>query len=349
MAESEMGAEEEAAIAAYREALRGFTEALTLLHISCGAPSYRDMGRASVTPKLTGAGLNEALTGRRLPSQAALLEFVRVVRVLAPEQSAATLPSHAKLVEEWSGRWQKTKLLQRQAQAPLQHLRASVNDTLHMAEQDAEKTRSQAREEAAGLLDSARTEAERLRAQAREDAQELLRQARQDAAVLSRSKDGQASPGRGDVVETRTGWARRVAGRIPRRRVLPVLVAGAVVLTGSAVYIGLDAFGGYKPGRCTSALDRPSAVMVAHAGQARSGGTVEQVAEQRLPESFITILPGGAPFAGSLSPSPALSSFSSPTPASDASSSGSPTPSASASRHPTKGATASAKTGSRCH
>jgi vacuolar-type H+-ATPase subunit H len=344
-----MGADEAAAIAAYRDALRGFTEALTLLHISCGAPSYRDMGRASVTPKLTGAGLNEALTGRRLPSQAALLEFVRVVKVLAPEPSAATLPSHAKLVEEWSGRWQKTKLLQRQAQAPLQHLRASVNDTLHEAQQDAEKTRSQAREEAAGLLDSARAEAERLRAQACEDAQELLRQARQDAAELSRSEDGPASPGRGDDPgEARPGWARRVARCLPRRRVLPVVVAGAVVLTGSAVYIGLDAFGGYRPGHCTSALDRPSAVMVAHAGP-RSGGTVEQVAGQRLPESFITIFPGGAPFAGSSSPSPALSSSSSPTPASDASSSGSPPPSASASRHPTNGATASAKTGSRCH
>jgi vacuolar-type H+-ATPase subunit H len=343
-----MGAEEAAAIAAYREALRGFTEALTLLHISCGAPSYRDMGRASVTPKLTGAGLNEALTGRRLPSQAALLEFVRVVRVLAPEQSAATLPSPAKLAEEWSGRWQKTKLLQRQAQAPLQHLRASVNETLHEAEQDAEKTRSQAREEAAGLLDSARAEAERLRAQAREDAQQLLRQARQDAAELSRSREGQASPGRGEDREARAGWARRVAGRLPRRRVLPVLVAGAVVLTGSAVYIGLDAFGGYRPGRCTSALDRPPAVTVAHAGP-RSGGIVEQAAGHRLPRSFITIFPGSTPFAGSSSPSPTLSSSSSPTPASDASSSGSPTPSATASRHPAKGSTAAAKTGSGCH
>jgi vacuolar-type H+-ATPase subunit H len=347
VAESNSGAEGEAAIAAYREALRGFTEALTLLHISCGAPSYRDMGRASVNPKLTGAGLNEALTGRRLPSQAALLEFVRVVRSLAPEQSAATLPSQAELVEEWTGRWQKTKLLQRQAQAPLQHLRATVKDTLKEAEKAADKTRSQAREEAAGLLDSARTEAERLRAQARDDAQELLRQARQDAADLSRSTEEQACPSQGVDRERRAGRARRVLGRMSRRRVLPVVVAGAVALTGGAVYIGVDAFGGHKPGSCTSALDRPSRGTVAQAGP-RSAGAVEQAAGQRLPESFITTLPGGVPFADSPSPSPTLSSASSPGPASDASSSGSAAPSASLSQHPTKGATAASKASSGC-
>ncbi|MEV3973469.1 hypothetical protein AB0K68_35940 [Streptomyces sp. NPDC050698] len=348
MAESDMGAEGEAAITAYREALRGFTEALTLLHISCGAPSYRDMGRASGTPKLTGAGITEALTGRRLPSQAALLEFVRVARALAPEQSAATLPSQAELVEEWSDRWKSTKLLQRQAQAPLHHLRTTVNDTLNQAEQDAEKTRSQARDEAAGLLDSARTEAERLRTRAREDAQEILRQARQKAAEQSRSGEEQANPDRGDGGRTEAGWAGRVAWRLPRRRVLPVLVAGAVVLTGTAVYIGLDAFGGYEPGRCTSALDRSSAVTVAHA-RPGAGGTVEQAAGHRLPRSFITILPGGTPFAASPSASPTLPSSSSPTPATDASSSRPPAPSASASRHPTKDATAASKTDSRCH
>ncbi|MFJ5999459.1 DivIVA domain-containing protein [Streptomyces sp. NPDC092370] len=347
MAESNPGAEGEAAIAAYREALRGFTEALTLLHISCGAPSYRDMGRASVAPKLTGAGITEALTGRRLPSQAALLEFVRVARALAPEQSAATLPTQAELMEEWSGRWQKTKLLQRQAQAPLQHLRATVNDTLHEAEQAAQKTRNQAREEAAGLLDSARTEAERLRAQARDDAHELLRRARQDAAELSRSAKERVSPGRSVGGERKAGRARRLVGRLPRRRVLPVVVAGTVVLTGSAVYIGVDAFGGHRPGSCTSALDRPSRVMVAQAGP-RTAGVVEQAAGQRLPDSFITVLPGGAPFAGSPSASPTLSSSSSPGPASQASSSSSPAPSASTSRPPTQGAAAVSKAGGGC-
>ncbi|MFJ1975308.1 hypothetical protein ACIO93_42575 [Streptomyces sp. NPDC087903] len=53
--------EDSAALAAFREALHDFADELNRLHISFGAPPYRDIVRASVRPKLSNAGIHEAL------------------------------------------------------------------------------------------------------------------------------------------------------------------------------------------------------------------------------------------------------------------------------------------------
>lgn len=68
-----------AAIAAFEDALHEFTEELNRLHIANGAPSYSTLASASARPRLTKAGLNELLAGKRFTSLEALLEFVRVV------------------------------------------------------------------------------------------------------------------------------------------------------------------------------------------------------------------------------------------------------------------------------
>lgn len=67
------------AVNAFKAALTAFAEELTLLHIANGSPSYATIASASVRSRLTKSGLTEMLTGKRLPSQEALLEFVRVV------------------------------------------------------------------------------------------------------------------------------------------------------------------------------------------------------------------------------------------------------------------------------
>lgn len=67
------------AIDAYEAALEAFAERLNLVHISGGTPSYATVAAASVRPRLTTTGLNEMLTGKRLPTLEALLEYLRVV------------------------------------------------------------------------------------------------------------------------------------------------------------------------------------------------------------------------------------------------------------------------------
>ncbi|MEU6593266.1 hypothetical protein ABZ923_29255 [Streptomyces sp. NPDC046881] len=158
----EVDPEDAAAIAACNEALLNFTTELNRLHIAFGAPSYATLVEASAHPKLTKAGINEVLSGKRLPSLEVLLEFVRVVsnpRAL-PDGVPATHRARPELVSPWRSRWQEVKLLQRQAQDPWKHLRTSVQDTLDQARNEAETTRTEAHEEAQRILEQARVDAE---------------------------------------------------------------------------------------------------------------------------------------------------------------------------------------------
>ncbi|AQS65593.1 hypothetical protein [Streptomyces pactum] len=134
-------------INAFEAALTAFAEELTLLHIASGSPSYATIASASVRSRLTKSGLTEMLTGKRLPSQEALLEFVRVVTTPSglDKPTAAKFRADPDMVQEWRDRWQHVKVLQRQAQRAKKRLRVTdkqVHDdtsyepeSLHIAEQ----------------------------------------------------------------------------------------------------------------------------------------------------------------------------------------------------------------------
>ncbi|NUK26736.1 hypothetical protein, partial [Streptomyces lunaelactis] len=174
--------EDAAAIAAYEEAWREFTIELNRLHIAYGAPSYATLVKASDRPRLTKAGLNEALSGKRFPSLEALLEFVRVVS--NPQPPLTDTPARPELMGQWRSQWQHVKFLQRQAHAPWTRVRTTVQDMLDQALREAEDVRATTHEEAARLRASAEAEAERLRAQAQHDADQLLQRAKAEAEQL---------------------------------------------------------------------------------------------------------------------------------------------------------------------
>ncbi|GAB3170734.1 SPFH domain-containing protein [Streptomyces incanus] len=156
----EVDEEDAAAIAAYDAALRDFTIELNRLHIAFGAPSYAAIVKASVRPKLTKAGINEALSGKRLPSVDALLEFVRVVTSpLPPPVDAPAARCRPELAEAWRTRWQEVKFAQRQAQAPWRRLRGTVRETLDEAYREAQAVRAAAHDEAARIVAEARRRA----------------------------------------------------------------------------------------------------------------------------------------------------------------------------------------------
>ncbi|MEV5358605.1 hypothetical protein [Streptomyces sp. NPDC052693] len=152
-----VNAEDTEAIAAYEAALRDFSIELNRLHIAHGAPSYAAIVKASVRPKLTKAGINEALSGKRLPSIDSLMEFVRVVSSpLPPPAKSLSSRCQPELAEAWRARWQQTKFAQRRAQAPWRRLRDTVRETLDEAYREAEAVRAAARAEADRIVAEAR-------------------------------------------------------------------------------------------------------------------------------------------------------------------------------------------------
>ncbi|MFH9800465.1 hypothetical protein [Streptomyces virginiae] len=166
MAAEEPGVESQdcEAIDAYEAALDAFAERLNLLHISGGSPSYSTVAAASVRPRLTTTGLNEMLSGKRLPSLETLLEYLRVVTTPSglDKPAAAKFRAAAELVEEWRGHWQDAKLLQRRAQAANKRVRATVRQVHDDAVRDAEALRTAARSEAERIRTSAHTDAENI-------------------------------------------------------------------------------------------------------------------------------------------------------------------------------------------
>ncbi|MFD9404072.1 ATP synthase F0 subunit B [Streptomyces sp. NPDC060011] len=341
MAERSLGeVEDSAELAAYREALHDFADELNRLHIRYGAPSYRDIVKASVRPKLTNAGINEALTGRRLPSQEALLEFVRVVS--SPADTAPGGPgarTRSVLTAHWRSRWQDVKLLHRQAQTPLRHLRATVKDLIDTARREAEATRTAAHEEAARVLDAAHAEAEHLRRQAALDAEEQRRQAREDSA-LAGSGVGRAAGSAGERgVEDRS--SRQTMRRGRSRWWSSAAAASALVLSCAAGYALAGGFGTHR-GSCASAPG--GTVPAAGEGRGAVGGRHPGGAVMRVdfgPAPQLTFPGPGRPegFPTTASPTPTLSPPSSAPPTST---SGSP------SRSPTPHPTTTGRTTSGC-
>ncbi|MER6470952.1 hypothetical protein [Streptomyces collinus] len=232
----------DAAVEAYWQALHEFADQLNTFHISCGAPSYRDIARASREPKLSQAGITEFLKGRRLPQLKALMEFIRVVRA-EPHAVTGETASLDAVREEWRSRWAHVRSLQRQAQDPLGHLKTTVKATLDQAEEEAQALRSAARGEAARIRAEAEAAADRLTAAARRQADGLLERAKEEAARLPADL--------GTKKPARAASARRLRLRhsVSRR----AAVAAALVLAVSAGVVGAVLFYGQGPGPCRSA------------------------------------------------------------------------------------------------
>ncbi|MFF3166817.1 hypothetical protein [Streptomyces sp. NPDC003273] len=265
---------------AYWEALHDFADRLNAFHISCGAPSYRDIAKASREPKLSQAGITEFLKGRRLPQLKALMEFIRVVSAEPAAATGEAAPLDA-VREEWRSRWTHVRSLQRQAQDPLGHLKTTVKATLDQAEKEAEALRSAARGEAARIRAEAEAAAERLTASAKLQADELLKDAREQAERLrtDREMTESAQAASTGLLRLRRSLSRRGA------------VAAAVVLAVCASVVGVLLFHGQGPGPCRSASNAPHApaasatyvgfqpVGVAARNQGRAG---------RVPDGFPT-------------------------------------------------------------
>ncbi|MFD5883108.1 V-type ATP synthase subunit E family protein [Streptomyces yangpuensis] len=218
MAAEEPGVEphDREAIEAYEASLAAFAEKLNLLHIAGGTPSYAAIASASVRPRLTTTGVNEMLSGKRLPSLESLLEFVRVVTTPSSldKPAAQKFRADGALVETWRGHWQDTKLLQRRAQPAARRLKATVRQIHGEALREAEAVRTAAHAEAERIRTSAHTDAEDIRAQARRDADEVLDRARK--AATAGTRDRPQRPGR----------------RILRAGLLSVLGRGAALRSG---------------------------------------------------------------------------------------------------------------------
>ena len=192
------------AAAAFDASYAEFTDQLNRLHIAHGAPSYSEIAKASVRPKLSRAGITEALTGKRLPPMPSLLEFVRVVSNPIPP-AADVLPAftaHPELIDKWRARWTSVKYAQRQVQAPIGRVRQASRRIVAEALREAEALRTQAHAQAENFRAEAQAEAALIISQARSDAeamqehvqdlsfridsevQDLRQQARREAADL---------------------------------------------------------------------------------------------------------------------------------------------------------------------
>ncbi|MEY2233368.1 MULTISPECIES: ATP synthase F0 subunit B [Streptomyces] len=183
--EPEVEPQDREAIEAYEGALATFTEKLNLLHISGGCPAYATVASASVRPRLTTTGLNEMLSGKRLPLLESLLEFVRIVTTPSglDKPAAEKFRADPALVDQWRGYWQDVKLLQCRAQPANKRVRATVREVHDNALREAEALRHDAHAEAERIRTNAEADAERLREQARKDADGILERARETAAV----------------------------------------------------------------------------------------------------------------------------------------------------------------------
>ncbi|MCX5016651.1 hypothetical protein OG765_37655 [Streptomyces sp. NBC_00555] len=315
------------AIAAFEDALYEFTQELNRLHIANGAPSYATMVSVSVRPKLTKAGLNEMLAGKRFASLEALLEFVRVVTTPRdPDPPAAGFRAAPALADEWRSRWQDVKLLQRQAQPANKRFRATVRQTLDDAAQEAEAVREDARAAAARIRASAEAEAARVRAQAQNDADELLQRARQEVEQTNGSPTREArGPHTGARRATGSGGLlrRQEQGLVTRPVLRPVAAATAVAGLALAAILAGDSLTG-TPGTCRAGQTQTADQLIPRAVQGR--GTVQQAAFARKPGDIIySKLPVGFPTA----PSSSASTDTSPTPSPTPTPSTSPTPTAS--------------------
>ncbi|MEV7244438.1 hypothetical protein AB0N92_24770 [Streptomyces sp. NPDC093248] len=306
------GTRDDAVVTEYWEALHDFADKLNAFHISRGAPSYRDIAKASREPKLSQVAITEFLGGRRLPQLKALMEFIRVVS-LEPHAATDEAASPEAVRQKWRERWMHVRRLQRQVQDPLGHLKTTVRDPLDRAEKEAEALRAAARGEATRIRADAEADADRLTAQARARADEILEQVREQAERL-RADDETARPDK--AVTT-----RRLGVRLRRRPSRPAAYTAAAVLAVAGSVLGVVHYYGQASGSCRTALKAPpSAALSATYADLRPMGAVvakEHAGAGRLPESFITstgrLIVPGTPVAPSAPPSSTPSVSASPT------------------------------------
>ncbi|KOU56904.1 hypothetical protein [Streptomyces sp. IGB124] len=305
------------AIDAYEAALEAFAEKLNLVHISGGTPSYATVAAASVRPRLTTTGLNEMLTGKRLPTLEALLEYLRVVTTPSglDKPAAAKFRADAALIQEWRGHWQDAKLIQRRAQAANRRVRAAARQVHDDVVRDAEALRTEAHAEAERIRTSAHADAEDIRARARRDAEVLLDRARETTAATTL---GRFDPRLSGSRVVRVGLPAGL-GRVPGLRPTGVVLAVAVVAV-ATILVG-DSFTG-TPGGCRDGRTQ-AAELNADAVASNDHGNVRPVAFAAEPAAFIT-LPAGHPLLRGF-PTPSTASTTGESPTSDAS----PTPEAS--------------------
>lgn len=279
-------------------------------------------------PRLTTTGINEMLSGKRLPSLESLLEFVRVVTTPSSldKPAAQKFRADAALVETWRGHWQDTKLLQRRAQPASRRLKATVRQIHDDAVREAEAVRTAAHAEAERIRTSAHTDAEDIRAQARRDAGEALDRAREAATAGTRDSPRPQRPGRRFL---RAGLppvlGRGAALRSGLRPAAAALAVGGLAV--SVVLVG-DSLtgtpGGCPDGRLQAAGPRASALAFNGRVDLRPAAFAVE------PAVWISMRPGYAFPSGSPAGTTSPTSATSPTPEA------SPTPSPSATPSPSK-------------
>ncbi|MEU4359294.1 hypothetical protein [Streptomyces virginiae] len=331
MAAEEPGVEpqDREAIEAYEAALAAFTEKLNLLHISGGSPAYATVASASVRPRLTTTGLNEMLSGKRLPSLESLLEFVRVVTAPSglDKPAAEKFRADAALVTEWRGYWQDVKLLQRRAQPANKRLRATVRQIHDDAVREAESLRTAAHAEAERIRTNAYTDADGIRAQARRDADDVLDQAREATAATTPDRPKPQRLGRRVF---RVGLPSVMGrGAAPRPGLRPAAAMLAVAALAVATVLVGDSLTG-TPGDCRDGRTQAGDQLAS--GPASKGHEdVRPAAFAVEPAGWISLPPGyKVPFSipsGTSSPTPDASPTLDPSPTPSPSATPSPTPS----------------------
>ncbi|MGW7436373.1 hypothetical protein [Streptomyces sp. NPDC054849] len=327
MAAEEPGVEpqDREAIEAYERAPAAFTEKLNLLHISGGSPAYATVASASVRPRLTTTGLNEMLSGKRLPSLDSLLEFVRVVTTPSglDKPAAEKFRADCALVTEWRGCWQDVKLLHRRAQPANKRLRATVRQIHDDAVREAEALRTAAHAEAERIRTNAHTDADGIRAQARRDADDVLDQAREATTATTPDRP---KPQRFASGVFRMGLPSVMGrGATPRPGLRPAAAVLAVAALAVATVLVGDSLTG-TPGDCRDGGTQP-ADQLAPAPASKGHGDVRPAAFAVEPAIWISFPPGyKVPFSfpsGTSSPTPDPS----PTPSPSATPSPTPSPS----------------------
>ncbi|MEF2530013.1 hypothetical protein [Streptomyces sp. CS62] len=310
------------AIEEYEAALHAFAEKLNLVHISGGTPSYATVAAASVRPRLTTTGLNEMLTGKRLPTLEALLEYLRVVTTPSglDKPAAAKFRADAALIQEWRGHWQDAKLLQRRAQTANKRVRATVRQVHDDAVRDAEALRTEAHAEAERIRTSAHADAEDIRARARIDADELLGRARNTTA-----------PAGAELRRTESRGARAGLppglGRVPGLR--PAAAGLGIAVLAVATILVSDSFTG-TPGDCRDGRTQ-AAELNADAVSFHDHRRARPVAFAAEPAAWITVPAEHPLLRGFPTPSTASTTGESPRPDASPTPEVSPTPSPSAS------------------
>ncbi|AZS76184.1 hypothetical protein DDE74_00490 [Streptomyces lydicus] len=136
---------------------------------------------ASSGIKLTEADIDDAFSGKVLPSIDAVLGIVRVLSECpqASEDAAPVLGAQPERTEEWKDRWRELNLRQRGAQAALRRVRQATRSVVTAGIAEAESVRSQAYQHAMQVRHQAAAEAERVISHARQAAAEVNQQAAQ--------------------------------------------------------------------------------------------------------------------------------------------------------------------------